>query len=119
LVILVYELFYVEFEYVTSMICLVLISIDILRLIKTTLTCKEVPINLLLTFPFFIGGDRSITTSILSISHHAYPLETKIGLIYFDGDVDLTNSAGRHSSSQRFENVRLHGLDTPHTPRWP
>ena len=52
-------------------------TLDILRHIKAALTSKEVPIDVLQTFAFFIGGDCSITPGIFSAFHHAYPLETQ------------------------------------------
>lgn len=85
-------------------------TLDVLRHIKATLTSKEVPIDVSQTFPFFIGGDCSITPAILSTFHHVYPPETKIGLIYFDGDVDLTipsDAAAQVDGSGMFDSMVL------------
>ena len=42
------------------------------------------------TFPVFIGGDCSITPAILAGLWQCYPEHTQVGLLYIDGDVDLT-----------------------------
>jgi len=64
-------------------------TVAVLKHIKSTLSSKEV-VDITKTFPFFIGGDCSITPGILSGMHQVYPPGTKIGVIYFDGDIDLT-----------------------------
>jgi len=64
-------------------------TIAVLKHIKSTLVSKEV-VDITKTIPIFIGGDCSITPGILSGMHQVYPKGTKIGLIYFDGDIDLT-----------------------------
>lgn len=64
-------------------------TLAILKHIKSTLSSNKV-VDVTKTFPLFIGGDCSITPGILSAMYHTYPADTKIGLIYFDGDADLT-----------------------------
>jgi arginase len=85
-------------------------TLHVLRHIKAALTSKEGPIEILRCFPFFIGGDCSITPSILSAFHHVHPPETKIGLIYFDGDADLTipsDAAAQVDGSGIFDSMVL------------
>ena len=42
------------------------------------------------TFPVFIGGDCSITPAVVAGLWPCDPENTKVGLLYIDGDVDLT-----------------------------
>lgn len=46
--------------------------------------------NLAASFPIFIGGDCTSTPSILAALSKVAPGGTRIGLMYMDGDVDLT-----------------------------
>ncbi|KAK4497926.1 hypothetical protein PRZ48_010581 [Zasmidium cellare] len=43
-----------------------------------------------LPFPLIIGGECNMVPAILSAFHHALPSNRKIGLLYLDGDCDLT-----------------------------
>jgi arginase len=42
------------------------------------------------TFPIIIGGDCSITPAVLSSLHSTIPADQTFGLLYIDGDADLT-----------------------------
>lgn len=64
-------------------------TLAVVKHIKSVLSSKDL-LDVTKTFPFFIGGDCSITPGILSALYQVYPPDTKIGIIYFDGDVDLT-----------------------------
>lgn len=64
-------------------------TLAVLKHIKSALSSKDL-VDITKTFPLFIGGDCSITPGIVSALYQVYQPDTKIGLIYFDGDVDLT-----------------------------
>jgi arginase len=64
-------------------------TVRVLRHIKSELVARQL-VDLDGAFPVVVGGDCSITPAVLSAVHHSQPPGKRVGLMYVDGDADLT-----------------------------
>ena len=80
----------------------------VLTMIYGMLTMNLMP-NDMDYFPLILGGDRSITPAVLPTIVNRQQLSTRIGVIYFDGDVGLTlpSETAADGSSAFLESMTL------------